>query len=82
MTSLLALAPADAHALTMLVILAFALGSLVTMFLVMVHNGKKNEELDLPEFPEEEEPSQKPTTPGRKKKEPLADWEKDSDWWK
>lgn len=74
--------PADAHALTMVAILAFALGSLVTLFFVMNHNGKKNAELNLPEFPEEEKNSKKPTTPGRKKEDPPADWEKDSDWWK
>lgn len=84
MTLPLAISPADAHALTMVVILAFALGSLVTMFLVMARNGKKNAELDLPEFPEEEEET-KPTKPvfGKGKREARAeDWEKDADWWK
>lgn len=73
----LAMAPADAHALTMVAILAFALGSLVTMFLVMARNGRKNEELDLPDLAEEEE------KPHPEKSGPApASWEKDADWWK
>ncbi|MGJ8725701.1 MAG: hypothetical protein ACSHYB_14165 [Roseibacillus sp.] len=83
MTSLVAIAPADAHALTMVAILAFALGSLLTMFLVMARNGKRNADLDLPEFPEEEpEPDKKPTTPRTKDEKPPKNWEKDADWWK
>ena len=85
MSNLLAISPADAHALTMVAILAFALGSLVTMFFIMARNGRKNEELDLPEFPEEMT-KKKPTQPskpilkkGRKKDE---GWEKEGDWWK
>jgi hypothetical protein len=76
----LAIAPADAHALTMVAILAFALGSLVTMFLVMARNGQRNAELDLPELPEEDE--KKPTPHRKKTTEAAADWEKDPDWWK
>ncbi len=82
---LIAIAPADAHALTMVGILAFALGSLVTMFIVMAHNGRKNEELDLPEFPKELDSSpspKKPTTPRSQPDETKTDWQKDADWWK
>ena len=82
MAHLIAIAPADAHALTMVGILAFALGSLLTMFLVMARNGRKHQELDLPEFPEEEPEPKKPATPRKKKGDTPADWEKDSDWWK
>lgn len=84
MNSLLNISPADAHALTMVAILSFALGSLITMFLVMARNGKRNAELDLPDFPEEaeEKDEQKPTTPGNNSQTPLEDWEKDADWWK
>lgn len=83
MIQLFAIAPADAHALTMVAILAFALGSLVTMFFVMAHNGKKNAKLNLPDLPEPEEtPKKKPITPQAKESEPSSDWEKDSDWWK
>ena len=83
MTHLIAIAPADAHALTMVAILAFALGSLLTMFLVMARNGQRNSELDLPEFPEEKpEPKKKPTAPRAKDETRSQDWEKDGDWWK
>ena len=83
MAHLIAIAPADAHALTMVAILAFALGSLLTMFLVMARNGQRNADLDLPEFPEEEpEPKKKPTTPRAKDESPRQGWEKDDDWWK
>lgn len=86
MTSLLAIAPADAHALTMVAILAFALGSLVTMFWVMARNGQRNAELDLPEFPEEKHPSREPkpnpASPRSKREETAQDWEKNADWWK
>lgn len=83
MISLLAIAPADAHALTMVAILAFALGSLVTMFLVMARNGRRNAKLDLPELPEEEPPQKKKTPPPKRKAaKPSAEWERDGDWWK
>lgn len=62
-------------------ILAFALGSLVTMFFVMAKNGQRNADLDLPEFPEEEV-KDKPITPKGKNKSLLEDWERDADWWK
>ncbi len=82
MPHLLAISSADAHALTMVAILAFALGSLVTMFFIMARNAKRNAELNLPEFPEELL-SQKKTSPSkRKKEEPRSEWERDADWWK
>lgn len=81
MHSLTTITPADAQALTMVAILAFTLGSLITMFLVMARNGKRNAALDLPEFPEEEK-EKKPTTPRGQDNEPSADWERDADWWK
>jgi hypothetical protein len=72
--------PADAHALTMVAILAFAMGSLVTMFFIMVRNGKRrNEELDLPPAEETESPTQRPASKREAKREA---WEKDGDWWK
>ena len=79
----LAMSPADAHALTMVAILAFALGSLATMFLVMAQNGKRNAELDLPELSEEEPPATKRAPASKdQNNQPSADWERDADWWK
>ncbi|MBK1835259.1 hypothetical protein [Roseibacillus ishigakijimensis] len=81
MPTLLAIAPADAQALTLVAILAFALGSLVTLFVVMARNGRRNEALDLPEFPDLENESP-PALSSRKSPPPRADWERESDWWK
>lgn len=84
---LAAISPADAHALSMVAVLAFALGSLFTMFFVMARNGQRNRELDLPELPEKTPPKQSPSpptapqTPAPPRKSPSA-WEKDPDWWK
>ncbi|WP_411847335.1 hypothetical protein AAFN60_08205 [Roseibacillus persicicus] len=82
MTSLIAITPADAHALTMVAILAFALGSLVTMFLIMARNGRRNAEQDLPEFPEEKEPKKPSSARKEKSAKLVAEWERDGDWWK
>lgn len=82
MSNLPAMSPADAYGLSMVAILAFVLGSLLTMFLVMARNGQRNADLDLPEFPEEDEPNEKPTAPRAKDERPSQEWEKDADWWK
>ena len=77
---LIAIAPADAHALAMSGVLIFALSSLLTMFFIMARNGQRNASLDLPELPDfsqEEKP-----TPEKKTPHPSADWERDPDWWK
>lgn len=81
---MLAIAPADAHAITMVVIFSFALGSLVTMFLIMIHNGKRNQDaMDLLTPDEEETADEKPAKPARTTQERQRDdWEKDEDWWK
>jgi hypothetical protein len=71
--------PADVHALTMVAILAFALGSLVTMFLVMIQNGKRNgDDIELPESENEGAENVRP-----KRAEPIKEkWVRDADWWK
>lgn len=81
MTSLLAITPADAHALTMVGVLAFALGSLITMFFIMARNGQRNAKLDLPELPDFTQ-EEKPAPKKKKEQHPTADWERNPDWWK
>ncbi len=82
---LLAIAPADAHALTMVGILAFALGILLTLFYCIYRESKRNQELNLPDledFLAEDKPS-RPTKPSSThSKPPPEDWERDADWWK
>ena len=79
------LTPADALALTMVAVLAFALGSIATLFLIMGRHGKRNEgRLELPEQEESDEkkPKSKPLAPQSENGVPLDDWEKEADWWK
>ena len=80
---ILALTPADAHAITMSIVLAFSLGILITMFALMARNGKRHKELDLPEFPEELTKPKAAQKPKKEASDPKpAAWERDPDWWK
>jgi len=77
------MSPADIHALSMVAILGFALGSILTLFLIMARNAKKSR--DLPEIPELEDPqaSQKALGTSQNGEQAAAQpWEKESDWWK
>lgn len=76
---------ADALAVTMVAVLAFALGSLAMMFFVMDRNARRNmDRLELPEeeVEEREEPRTKPTSAGSDEPPPPEPWEKKADWWK
>lgn len=81
---MLAITPADAHALTMVVILSFALGSLVTMFLIMARNGKRSSSaIEIPDDETDEAPrTAKPTPTSPKGETPREPWEQEDDWWK
>ncbi|MEM9081261.1 MAG: hypothetical protein AAGC74_11285 [Verrucomicrobiota bacterium] len=77
--------PADAHALTMLLILAFSLGSILTMFILMFRNAEKKQ--DLPEFPEIDQDGnlkdEEEKAPTAESDDPsLQNWERDADWWR
>lgn len=76
---------ADALALTMVAVLAFALGSIATMFLIMDRNARRN--MDRLELPEDEDvdgktPRTKPTSAGPDEAPAPEAWEKEADWWK
>lgn len=73
----------DALALTMVAVLAFALGSIATMFLIMDRNARRNlDRLELPEDEEEESPRTKATSAGANEAPAPEAWEKEADWWK
>ena len=80
MSGFLAITEADGFALAMLVMLTFALGSVLMILIRIARNaGKQKDDLDdLMEAPEDE-----PVTPsGKKDSTPAQPWEKEADWWK
>ena len=71
----------DALAVTMVAVLAFALGALATMFFVIRGNARRNHSrLELPEE-EELQPATKASTKSDSEPTP-EEWEKEADWWK
>lgn len=82
MTAPLAISPADALALTMVLLLGFSLGMILTILVVMArHAGRKP---DLTAEFEESEPDDResPTRAGDGPEEPGEEWERAADWWK
>ena len=82
---LLAIAAADLLALSMVAVLSFALGMIVTILFVMARRGSRPPDIDN-EFLEEEEEgeeSHKLEARGEQPAEgPRELWELDPDWWK
>jgi hypothetical protein len=81
----LAIAAADLLALSMVAVLSFALGMIVTILFVMARSGSRPPDIDI-EFLEEEEEgegSHKLEARGELPAEaPRELWELDPDWWK
>ena len=66
----------DGLALTMLFLIAFSLGMILTILLVMARNAGKKPELHIEK--EEENPPLAKTG----NSEQPQDWEREADWWK
>lgn len=80
-----ALAPADALAFSMVALLSFALGMIVTIFFTMARSGSSGRDVDTEVFDEEEEADRGSfnVEAGEQPKEsPREEWELDPDWWK
>ena len=80
----LAIAAADLLALSMVALLSFALGMIVTILFVMARSGSRPPDINI-EFleEEEEEETHKLETRGEQPAEaPRELWELDPDWWK
>ena len=68
----------DGVALTMLVLIAFSLGIILTILVVMARDAGKKPDLNLPE---ENPPPKHPAKKGPDGDTPQ-DWEREADWWK
>jgi hypothetical protein len=86
MPPLSTLSPADGMALTMVGILGFALGMILTILIVMARNAGRKPDIEEGLFDDEEEA---PTDRDKKRagspqddEPPRKEWEKDGDWWK
>ncbi len=77
------MSPEDTLAVSMLVILAFAAGALMTILISMIRNAGKRDELEeLMREEDDEEPTGETTSAKGSKDKDRKDWEKDGDWWK
>ena len=69
----------DGLAITMVLLIGFSLGMILTILIVMARNSGKNPDV-LPEDDDEKRPPQPQSH--RPKKEESPSWERDGDWWK
>ena len=78
-----ALTASDGMALTMVALLAFAFGIVLTILFTILRNSGKKHEIEEHEVHEETRPPL-PKEIGHRSPpaEPKEDWERDSDWWK
>ena len=79
------LSPADGMALTMVALLAFSLGMILTLLWVMARNAGRKPDIEDGLIEEEEDPApprKRPTGHDEEEKAPSQPWEKDGDWWK
>jgi hypothetical protein len=79
---LLALSAADALAISMVALLSFALGMIVTIIFIMARSGSSATSVDTEIFEEEEEQSYNVEAGDQPKEAPREAWEQDPDWWK
>ena len=78
---ILAIAQGDAVALTMVALLGFALGMILTILVVMArHAGRKPDPAE--EFDEAEEDALPRVNPGDPPAEKREAWEREANWWK
>ncbi len=83
----LALSAQDLLALSMVALLSFALGMIITILFVMARSGAKTPDLETDFFEEKEESSFKKENTEAAGDQPAEAppkdlWEKDPDWWK
>lgn len=78
-----ALTASDGMALTMVALLAFAFGIVLTILFTILRNAGRKHEIEEHEVHEDQRPPLpkeiKHRSPSAEEKE---DWERDSDWWK
>ncbi|NNC90648.1 MAG: hypothetical protein HKN82_19495 [Akkermansiaceae bacterium] len=80
-SSILAIAQGDAVALTMMALLGFALGMILTILIVMArHAGRKPDVTG--ELEGDEDDATPRTRAGEPPAEPRDEWEREPDWWK
>ena len=80
---LFALTASDGMALTMVALLAFAFGIVLTILVSIVRNtGRKHEIEDHEVHPDRRPPLPKEISHRSPPAEKKEDWERDSDWWK
>lgn len=86
MIHLSALSPADGMALTMVALLAFSLGMILTILWVMARNAGRQPDIEDGLIEKEDDeaspPEKKPTGESDEDPTPSQPWEKDGDWWK
>jgi len=71
----------DSLAVSMLVILVIAGGTLMTIFYSLLRNAGKEDELEELLKEEPETPNEPESEPAGGEVETAQPWEKDADWW-
>ena len=84
---LFAVSAEDVLAISMVALISFALGMIVTILLVMARSGSRHESIEADFLEEEEEENPDDEGPEATSDQPSKGsskeiWEKDSDWWK
>lgn len=79
---LLTVSAADALAISMVALLSFALGMIVTIVFIMARSGSSRSAVDAELFEEEDEQSYNVEAGDQPKDAPREAWEQDPDWWK